>query len=173
MNQSCFVLLGHITTTTNVNFTSITYSNLISHNNPLSGRDRRVRTTQPRQRTRTTLMPFSKCDWFYFLRSLMFLIRSTEVYYSPLDLMFCFYIEKTFRSESTLAGMKTLFMRNSHIEKNRFAAISCASHFCFRLLDCVLGEGKTQSVSKRGSKNFLLLQDIIIGVGTYKSTMFG
>lgn len=87
----------------------------------------------------------------------MLLIWESEMYYSPTDLDFCFYIEKSDFYFS--AGMK-IFMRNSHWEKPfRVLLIFCC--FCF---DCVFGKENLKRLKGREEK--ILVQDIIIGVGT-------
>lgn len=64
----------------------------------------------------------------------MFLIRSTEMYYSPLDLMFCFYIEKV-SSAAELAGWKHFSWETRTLRKTFcrvcFSFLFSASIVCF------------------------------------------
>lgn len=64
----------------------------------------------------------------------MFLIRSTEMYYSPLDPMFCFYIEKV-SSAAELAGWKHFSWETRTLRKTIcrvcFSFLFSASIVCF------------------------------------------
>lgn len=89
----------------------------------------------------------------------MFLSRMSDMYYSPFDLRFRFYIKKSL--------FRLRWDENFHEKLTLRKTVSYASQFLFCFV-CMFGK---ENSAESQSEEKMLVQDIIIGVGTDKTTM--